>query len=84
MKHVSQSHRERLLKALATWVALNAALPACTEAQVVALLAHERAHLNRLTFVLRLHARFNRLRRERERAELAAGCGRNVVFPPGV
>ena len=74
--------RVELLKVLDTWVALNAATPRLQESDVGKLLAYERDTRNRLTFVLRLHARLNRLRRERERRELAAGCGFNVIYPP--
>jgi hypothetical protein len=60
--------QEALLK---NWNTLNEHLLALSEEAVAALLAAERAGRNRLTFVLRLHSRLNRMRRERERSALA-------------
>lgn len=59
---------------LATWTGLNDRLPKLDEPTVCALLDRERLGRNRLTFVLRLHSRLNRLRRERERRELVSGA----------
>lgn len=70
------------LDLLDDWLALNKALPWLREAQVAKLLEHEKTHKGRLTFTLRLHARLNRLRRERERRDLAAKAGRHVCYPP--
>lgn len=61
------------VKLLDNWVTLNKALMGLKEEQVAALLKHECDHRNRLTFTLRLHARINKLRRERERKVLASG-----------
>lgn len=66
------------LTLLGDWLALNKALPRLREAQVAKLLEHEQAHKGRLTFTLRLHARLNRLRRERERRDLATRAGRHA------
>lgn len=60
-----------LLGLLENWIRLNAGLMKLPEADVVLLLAHERSNRNRFTFVSRLHSRFTKLRRERERRELA-------------
>lgn len=56
---------------LENWNVLNEALMGLGEEDVALLLAHEQRHRNRLTFTLRLHSRLNRLRRERERREIA-------------
>lgn len=58
-------------QALQDWAALNEAVMRLDEDGVARLLRLERGGRNRLTFTLRLHARLNRLRRERERKELA-------------
>lgn len=55
---------------LRDWATLNVALMKMAEPDVVALLARERRGADRLTFTLRIHARLNRLRRDRERHEL--------------
>jgi hypothetical protein len=52
------------------WVEFNKMLMKLSEAEVASVLRHERTHQRRLTFILRLHSRLNRLRRERERGEL--------------
>lgn len=67
--------KKKQVASLATlpWVEFNQELMKLTEAEVAKLLEHERAHQRRLTFVLRLHARRNKLRRERERGELLVG-----------
>lgn len=57
-------------EALRTWLGLNDYLRACSERQAQSLLEAERSDRNRARFVLRIHARLNRLRGERERAEL--------------
>lgn len=56
---------------LENWNALNGAIMSLAEEAVALLLAHEQKNRNRLTFTLRLHSRLNRLRRERERREIA-------------
>lgn len=53
------------------WGTLNRALMKLAEPAVTRLLRRERDGRNRLTFTMRIHARLNRLRRERERRELA-------------
>lgn len=60
------------LSALVNWPALNAALMTLTnEAQLQTLLQTERVGKNRPTFTKRIHARLNKVRADRERAELA-------------
>jgi hypothetical protein len=62
----------KVTRALAKpWVAFNVELMKLTEAEVRRALDHEKTHRRRLTVILRLHSRLNRLRRERERNELA-------------
>ena len=58
-------------KVLDNWATLNEKLMSMTEDQVNVLLAHERDKgKGRLTVMLRLQSRMNKLRRERERREL--------------
>lgn len=60
------------LHLLGTWSSLNQGLrdPKVTEKDIQHLLAWERAHERRYTFLLRLHQRYNVLRAQRERREL--------------
>lgn len=58
------------LAVLENWTALNGAIMRLDEEDTALLLAAERKGQARKTFVLRLHSRLNRLRRERERSEL--------------
>jgi len=58
---------------LRNWTELNAALMSMNEAEVSALIAAEKKDRNRVTVLLRLQSRFNKLRRERERRELIEG-----------
>ncbi len=62
-----------LIELLRNWNKLNARLMKLDEIDVAWLLAHEKRNSNRITFVMRLHSRMNKLRRERERQELARG-----------
>lgn len=62
-----------LIALLDNWVTLNERLMELREQEVAALLSHEKKNRNRITFVLRLHSRMNKLRRERERRVLAKG-----------
>lgn len=57
---------------LRNWGALNAALMELEEPAVAKLLEREKRGRNRLAFTLRIHARLNRLRRDRERHNLVA------------
>lgn len=75
--------RAARLKLLNNWNTLNASLMQLKEAEVAQLLSHERANKKRLTFMLRLHARLNKLKSERERVELVRMTNRNVVLLPG-
>jgi hypothetical protein len=52
---------------LGNWNVLNENLLTLNEAEVKTLLAWEKEHANRITFIMRLHSRMNKLRRERER-----------------
>lgn len=52
------------------WDRLNAFLKTSTEDQTVELTEHEKANRKRPSFVRRLHSRFCRLRRIRERGEM--------------
>lgn len=61
----------RLQKILSNWIVLNDHLMALSEYEVAQLLKHEEEHDNRITFVLRIHSRLTKLRRERERRMLA-------------
>jgi len=58
-------------EALATWVALNDALRDANEATCQALLKAEKAGKKRQQFLKRIHSRLNKVRADRERAELA-------------
>lgn len=58
---------------LQNWNTLNKALLGLKEEQVLGLLERERAEKNRLSYTLRLHSRLSRMRRERERREIASG-----------
>lgn len=69
---------------LQNWNYLNGKLMGLRESEVAELLLHEQKRKNRITFVMRLHSRLNKLRRERERSVLAAKAGVNVVMIPGV
>lgn len=56
--------------ALDSWNGLNEILMDITEKECITLLKVEQKNLNRPTFVKRIHSRINRMRAERERAEL--------------
>ncbi len=71
----------KLLRLLDNWVKLNNKLMTLKEREVAQLLSYEIKNRNRLTFTLRLHARLNRLRWERERIDLVRPH-RNVVLLP--
>lgn len=66
--------RSRALEVLRDWSKLNKVLMKMDEEEVGELLEVEKGSKGRLTFLLRLQARLNKLRRERERKELAAGA----------
>ena len=66
---MTKTKAERLLAQ--PWVTFNGELMRLTEVEVRRTLEHEKGHRRRLTFILRLHSRLNKLRRERERLELA-------------
>lgn len=56
--------------ALANWTTTNEFLRDATEDQAAAALTAERKGKRRLQYLLRIHARYNKVRAERERAEL--------------
>jgi len=58
------------LKPLRNWATLNRDLMKMNEPAVARLLDEERKGLKRLTFLFRIHARLNKLRRERERNQM--------------
>lgn len=55
---------------LRTWIRLNDYVRKASEVECEELLKVERAGRRRKMFILRIHSRLNRLRRERERKEL--------------
>lgn len=55
------------------WGTVNDFLPQATEAQALKLLNAEKAEANRLSVLLRLYGRYNKLRAMRERSELLTG-----------
>ena len=55
------------------WPELNALLMTATESDVAALVRAELVGRNRLRVLLRLYARFSKLRRQRETRELGQG-----------
>lgn len=73
----------RLTSLLKNWVVLNLELMNLKERDVARLLAHEEKNGKRITFLLRLHARLNVLRRTRERIRLVHKAGKSTIFIPG-
>lgn len=61
----SQSHG-----ALRSWKDLNNAMRLADEAVCQRLIEQEKAGKNRSNFILRIHSRINKVRRERERREI--------------
>jgi hypothetical protein len=61
-------------KDLGTWILFNKAIMKMGEEEVSAQLEQERAGKARLMYMLRLNARLSKLRRERERKEIAKGA----------
>lgn len=57
---------------LDTWVLLNATVATLDEDGCVQLLAQEKNGKRRRMFLLRIHSRLNKVRADRERAELNA------------
>ena len=70
-----------------TWRELNHTLGTKTEAEVLELLNEERANLQRVVVLERLHQRYNSLRITRERIELFEGTAskprRGKMIPNG-
>jgi hypothetical protein len=56
--------------ALANWETCNEALRNATEDEALVLLDLEKGGKRRVQYLLRIHARYNRQRAQRERAEL--------------
>lgn len=67
--------RASVKDALANWSACNEYLRDCSEQEAQKLLAAERSGKGRVQYLLRAHARMNRLRAQRERAELLQESG---------
>ena len=59
---------------LGTWITFNKAIMLMGEAEVASLVDKERKGKARLMYMLRLNARLSKLRRERERKEIAKGA----------
>lgn len=59
---------------LGNWIEFNRAIMEMDESAVASLLERERKGKARLTFMLRLNARLSKLRRKRERIEIAKGA----------
>lgn len=55
---------------LGSWVRLNKVLQSADEKECHMLMETERKGQRRVTFLLRIHSRFNKLRAERERKEI--------------
>lgn len=68
---MGRKEKAALVRLLGNWNTLNARLMELGEDEVGSLLEAEKAGQNRISFVLRLHSRLTKLRRERERRELA-------------
>lgn len=61
---------------ISTWVKLQAAVPEIkTEEMAAAMLQKEKQGERRIQWMLRLHAKFNELRKQRERRELMTIAG---------
>lgn len=61
-------------RALQTWLLLNEELRSMTEEQCWALLRKEQQGKKRIQYMLRIFSRANKLRTERERAEIVTGA----------
>jgi hypothetical protein len=59
-----------LAKHMANWTTCNEFLRDATEDQAAAALKFEQQNKKRLQYLLRIHSRMNKVRAERERAEL--------------
>lgn len=57
-----------------TWKTLQDALKEASEADIKKMMAYESKHKKRLQFLLRMHARYNKLRTTRERNALAVSA----------
>lgn len=60
----------KMQAALTNWEECNAFLRTATEDEAATLLHHEQHGKQRIQYMLRMHARFNRERAQRERREL--------------
>lgn len=70
MRKANKGHN--LSEVLSSWINLNSALKGADEDYCNQLLSHERANKRRKQFMLRIHSRLNKVRADRERAELEA------------
>lgn len=59
---------------LSSWASCNNYLRDATEEQAKKLLLLEQSRGCRIQFLLRIHARYNKMRGQRERAGLLQGC----------
>jgi len=60
----------KLTDALVDWRTLNSIIVDATEEECMALIIEERKAANRKNVLLRIHSRYNMLRRRRERVEI--------------
>lgn len=72
MAAAKKQQNPEIAEALSSWTALNDFLREADEQEALAALEHERANGKRLQYLMRCHARYNKVRAERERAELLA------------
>jgi len=61
---------EMIKEALASWVSLNTAMKTAGENTCLAMLEYEKKHRGRQAMIDRIYSRYNRVRRQREFAEL--------------
>lgn len=61
-----------LTEVLSSWISLNDALKNAGEDYCIQLLEHEKKNKKRKQFLKRVHSRLNKVRADRERAELEA------------
>jgi hypothetical protein len=64
---------KKMLAAFNNWQACNEFLRTATEDEAATLLHHERKGKQRVQYMLRMHARMNRERAQRERLEILGG-----------
>lgn len=62
--------RKELLEAAGNWHSLNDVILTATEDEIYKMMQAERKGLRRISILLRLYGRYNKLRSQRERIEL--------------